>query len=209
VPEAPRIPIIRITRPYASEKEFIDADFGWVGRTTLILPGAPARPSGELVRFEVVLSNGVPILRGEGHVTGHNAPGGARPPGLEVRFTRVDAKSKLVLDRVRERRASLSSSSMTASLLPGGASMLPAVVSMLPAINSVLPRSEAAPPVSPGPGELPALKAPTDTPSERSGIHLKRPGRVAPPANRDEILERLRVRARELAAAGGLAFKKS
>jgi hypothetical protein len=33
--------------------------------------------------------------------------------------------------------------------------------------------------------------------------------RVAPPTNRDEILERLRVRAKELAAAGGLVFRKS
>ena len=183
MPEAPRIPIIRITRPYASEKEFIDADFGWVGRQTLILPGAPVRPSGELVRFEVVLANGVPILRGEGHVAGHNAPGGARPPGLEVRFTRVDAKSKLVLDRVRERRASFSSHTMAA-----------ATPSMLASLSASM---------------LPVLQPPADVPSERSGIHLKRPGPVAPPPNREEILERLRVRARELAAAGGLAFKKS
>jgi hypothetical protein len=200
VPEAPRIPIIRITRPYATEKEFIDADFGWVGRTTLILPGAPARPSGELVRFEIVLANGVPILRGEGHVAGHNAPGGARPPGLEVRFTRVDAKSKLVLDRVRERRASFSSHTMTAAT-----SFLPGLPSM--AVGSA--HVADAPPASLSASMLPVLQPPADVPSERSGIHLKRPGPVAPPPNRDEILERLRVRARELAAAGGLAFKKS
>jgi hypothetical protein len=209
VPEPQRIPIIRVTRPYASDKEFIDADFGWVGRTTLILPGGPARPTGELVRFEVVLANGAPVLRGEGHVVGHNPPGSARPPGLEVRFTRVDAKSKTILDRVHERRRSLSSVNMTASLLPGTASLLPAVavVSMLPTTGSMLPRNEATAPVSPE--ALPVLKAPTDTPSERSGVHLKRPGPVAPPANRDEILERLRERARALAAAGGLAYKKN
>jgi hypothetical protein len=51
---------------------------------------------------------------------------------------------------------------------------------------------------------------PADLPSERSGIHLtKSASRVAPPSNRDEILERLRVRARELAASGRPAFKKS
>jgi hypothetical protein len=212
VPEAPRIPIIRVTRPYASEKEFIDADFSWIGGTTVILPGGPARPSGELVRFEVILANGAPVLRGEGNVIGHNPPGSPRPPGLEIRFTRVDAKSKAVLDRVRERRRSLSSMKMTASLLPGssllpGVSILPDTASMAPAAGAAPPRSEAVP-ISLSSEGLPVLKPPTDTPSERSGVRLKRPGPVAPPANRDEILERLRERARSLAAAGGLAFKK-
>jgi hypothetical protein len=48
-----------------------------------------------------------------------------------------------------------------------------------------------------------------DTPSEPSGIHL-RPTRikVAPPPNREEILERLRERARQLAAKGALPLKR-
>src|SRR5262245_50952525 len=108
VPEAPRIPFIRITRPYGSENEFIEGDFGWVGRTTLILPGGPARAAGELVRFEVVLTTGAPVLRGEGHVVAHHMPGGPRPAGLEVRYTRVDARSKIILDRVRARRTGVS-----------------------------------------------------------------------------------------------------
>lgn len=187
--EAPRIPFIRITRPYRSETEFIEGDFAWLGRTTIILPNGPARASGELVRFEIVLTNGAPALRGEGHVVAHHVPGGSRPAGLEVRFTRVDAKSKLILDRVRERRATTSQNESVTQV------RLPEVLSIdtLPVQNSV-----GAPP------------PPADLPSERSGIHLtKSASRVAPPSNRDEILERLRVRARELAASGRPAFKKS
>jgi hypothetical protein len=186
VAEAQRIPFIRITRPYGSENEFIEGDFGWVGRTTLVLPGGPARAAGELVRFEVVLTNGAPILRGEGHVVAHHKPGGPRPAGLEVRYTRVDARSKIILDRVRERRATgtqAGPSSMSSAAMP----------------------SPAATPNGP-----PVLQPPAETPSERSGVHLSKGAarRVAPPANRDEILERLRARARELAAAGGISFKK-
>jgi hypothetical protein len=193
VPESPRIPFIRVTRPYGSENEFIEGDFGWVGRTTLILPGGPARAAGELVRFEVVLSTGAPVLRGEGHVVAHHTPGGSRPPGLEVRYTRVDARSKIILDRVRERRTAASPNSV-ATATPastGGAAAMPGLVSIKPE-------------------PLPVLKTPTDTPSERSGVHLTKAAsrRVAPPANRDEILERLRARAKVLAAAGGLSFKK-
>jgi molecular chaperone DnaK len=216
VPETPRTPFIRIARPYGSEKDFFEGDFGWLGRTTIILPNGPSRAAGELVRFEVVLSNGAPVLRGEGHVVAHHVPGGARPPGLEVRFTRVDAKSKTLLDRVRERRAALSSTGMREFGAPA-VSVLPAV-SMLPAEPpSPVASAAPAPPLgfpsaataSLPVDALPVLKPPTDAPSERSGVHLtKAASRIAPPANRDEILERLRARAKNLAAAGGLSFKK-
>jgi hypothetical protein len=204
VPEAPKIPFIRITRPYGSEAEFIDGDYGWVGRTTLVLPGGPARAAGELVRFEVVLTNGAPVLRGEGHVVAHHVPGGARPAGLEVRYTRVDSRSKILLDRVRERRAAMSQGGPASLSMP--AMSVPAM--SLPAMPlPVMPSATSS--LGPTPNGLPVLEPPTDAPSERSGVHLKTaPSRIAPPANRDEILERLRVRAKVLAAAGGLSFKR-
>ena len=202
--EAQRIPFIRLARPYGSEKEFLDGDFGWLGRTTVILPNGPSRAAGELVRFELVLTSGAPILRGEGHVVAHHSPGGPKPPGLEVRFTRVDAKSKVLLDRVRERRNAMSQ--------PGSMSLVPAQ-SLLP-LQSLLPSEpssqESAPSRPPHANGISVLKPPTDTPSERTGVHLTRAAsKIAPPANRDDILERLRTRAQQLRAAGGLAHKKS
>jgi hypothetical protein len=153
-----RTPLIRIMRPYSSEEEFINGDFAWIGRTTVILPNGPARPEGELVRFEIVLANGAPVFRGEGHAVAYHTPSGTRPPGLEVRFRRIDARSKVLLDRVRAKRT---------TLFPSG---LPAAV----VVQTVRPASK-----------------------------------VVPPVNRDEILERLRVRARELGPAKMLAFKRS
>lgn len=188
LPEPTRIPFLRIARPYGSESDFIDGDFAWVGRTTIILPHSPARPVGELVRFEFVLANGAPVLRGEGNVIAHHMPGGPRPPGLEVRFTRVDSKSKLIIDRVRERRAA----SMAGA--PGGPTERPRA----PATSAAAPEQRLA------------LIVPSDTPSERSGVHFRASAaRIAAPPNRDEILDRLRSRARELAASGRLAIKKA
>jgi hypothetical protein len=188
VPEPPRIPFIRITRPYGSEREFIEGDFGWVGRTTVVLPGGPARSAGELIRFEVVLTNGAPILRGEGHVVAHHTPGGPRPAGLEVRFTRVDAKSKLVLDRVREHRAAHGHGQ-------SGTYSAPSPEAIAAAKRSFTPPKLSFPQVA-------------GSRNERSGVRLTATGgRVAPPENRDAILERMRVRAREMATAG-VTYKK-
>ncbi|HKQ69494.1 MAG TPA: hypothetical protein VJT73_09150 [Polyangiaceae bacterium] len=197
MPEPPRAPpTIRIARPYGSEKEFVEGDLAWLGRTTIILPNAPARAAGDLIRFEIILGNGAPVFRGEGHIVAHHAPGGTKPPGLEVRFTRVDARSKLILDRVRELRAPA-----TPSLAPP-VGPAPISVSISPPI-SILPPVSISPPVVVQPSR-PA--APIERPS---GVQVARAhARVAPPPNREEILERLRLRAQKLAKEGGLSFKK-
>jgi hypothetical protein len=190
LPDKPSPPAtLRITRPYGSENEFIEGDFAWVGRTSIVLPNGPARPAGELIRFEVVLSTGAPVFRGEGHVIAHYPPGGGKPPGLEVRFTRIDARSKLVLDRVRERRVGSSRVSEGGAVAQPSASTSTAIAAPPPRVS------------------LP--KVPVVAPSERSGVRLASPGRkIAPPPNRDEILARLRVRAQQLAERGGFSFKK-
>jgi hypothetical protein len=204
VPENPRPPpTIRITRPWASEKEFIDADLAYLGRTAILLPNAPAREPGELIRFEIVLSTGAAVFRGEGHVVAHHPPGGPKPASLEVRFTRIDARSKLVLDRVRERRTALvRSGSMPPPALvsqapPGGLSMGPPPLIM----------SQAPPPGS-DTGSfrvIPGRSAETESAVRRA----KARGPIPAPPNREEILGRLRERAQRLAASGGWSFKKA
>jgi hypothetical protein len=203
VPENRPPPTIRITRPWASEKEFIDGDLACLGRTAILLPNAPAREPGELIRFEIVLSSGAPVFRGEGHVVAHHPPGGPKPAGLEVRFTRIDARSKLLLDRVRERRT---------ALLRSGSIPPPALVSQAP---------------PPGPSSQPPAVLMSQAPMSLTGLSSSRlsigrgaqteallararaRGPVPPPPNRDELLERLRERGRRLAASGDNAFKKA
>jgi hypothetical protein len=188
---------IRITRPYGSENEFIDGDFAWIGRSTIVLPNSPARKTGEVIRFEVVLSTGSPVFRGEGSVVAHYPPGGAKPPGLEVRFTRIDARSKLILDKVRDRRAALSRSGENPAPAPAPA--------LAPAVADA-PAPAPALADAPAPA-LPAdIQPPTRAASERRVV--QRSTKIVAPANRDEILDRLRARAKHLAENGGFKLKQ-
>jgi hypothetical protein len=196
VPENPRPPpVVRIQRPWGSEKEFIDGDLAYLGRTAIVLPGAAPREPGELIRFEITIATGAPVFRGEGHVIAHHPAGGTRPAGLEVRFTRIDARSKLMLDRVRERRT---------ALVRSGSIPPPALVSQIPPGMSLTP-----PPVfvtsSMSTAQLSINRADVEAAVRRGRAH----GPISPPPNREEILDRLRERAKRLAASGGFTFKKS
>ena len=74
---------IRITRPYATEQEFLEREFDTLTHTSVILLGAQARPQGVVLRFEIVLEGRAnPILRGEGRrrrLQGESARGRAGP----------------------------------------------------------------------------------------------------------------------------------
>jgi hypothetical protein len=182
-----RVPTMRISRPYGSEDELIDGDFASLARAWIILPDAPVYPVGELVRFEVLLSSGAPAIRGEGTVTAYHAPGGPKPPGLEVKFSRIDARTKSILQRVHAKRNALGHS---VSLPPGLA-----ISAETPA--PPLARAEApTPPVCTDSGST----GPDLPKEDLSDVRAARaPGRnAAPPPNRNEILDRLRDRARAL-----------
>src|SRR5580658_3199959 len=104
-----RVPVaIRITRPYASADEFLQRELESLTRTTLSLPGAQPRPQGLVLRFEVTLAGGEPLLRGEGRVVAFRPLTPGQDSGLTLRFTRLDARSKALVDRaaaMREARA--------------------------------------------------------------------------------------------------------
>lgn len=97
----------RLRRPYATEDEFLSGDGAAISRSGMVLVGAGVRPVGLIVRFEIALRDGNALFRGEGKVVGHRATDeGGKPPGLEIRFTRLDARGKGLVDRVlREREA--------------------------------------------------------------------------------------------------------
>jgi hypothetical protein len=101
---------IRITRPYATEDEFLAAELDTISRTGVTLVGAQQRPEGVILRFELALASGAPLLRGEGRVVGFKPNVVGNEPGLSLRFTRLDSKSKALVDRVsamRETRRSV------------------------------------------------------------------------------------------------------
>ncbi len=97
---------IRIVRPYASEEEFLANELETLSRGSVILVGAEPRPEGVILRFEVACTTGLPLLRGEGRVLSYRDNAFRGQPGLALRFTRMDPRSKALVDRavaLRER----------------------------------------------------------------------------------------------------------
>ncbi|MDF2694432.1 MAG: Chaperone protein DnaK [Labilithrix sp.] len=100
---------IRIVRPYETEESFLENELETVGKTSVILIGAHSRPTGVILRFEVTLASGATVLRGEGRVLAHKENAFRGQAGLALRFTRLDPKSKALVDRaatIREARLS-------------------------------------------------------------------------------------------------------
>jgi hypothetical protein len=101
---------MRIVRPYGSEAELLDHEASAFTRTGVVLIGAPSRPNGVVLRFEIALKDGSSLMRGEGRVVGYRPPMSNEEGALMLRFTRLDVKSKTLLDRavaIREERRSL------------------------------------------------------------------------------------------------------
>jgi hypothetical protein len=163
---------IRITRPYATEAEFLEREFDTLTHTSVVLLGAQARPQGVVLRFEIVLKNGESILRGEGRVVAFKERAYAGEPGLSLRFTRLDSRSKNLVDRasaLRDARVKASTSlmSMPAVVVPKPAASTPDLAASPPAPASPAPplvnASEQAPRVP-----APPARISTPPPARRS-----------------------------------------
>ncbi len=157
---------IRITRPYATEEEFLEREFDTLTRTSVILLGAQPRPQGVVLRFEIVLKGGESVLRGEGRVVAHKEKAHAGEPGLTLRFTRLDARSKALVDRasaLRDARARASVSSMSG----------PAVAVAVPVAVPVPPPAPSSDPVASLPPE--SIPAPSSSGVDRAAPRADAP----------------------------------
>ncbi|HXX67789.1 MAG TPA: hypothetical protein VEK07_11435 [Polyangiaceae bacterium] len=218
---------IRITRPYSTEDEYLEHELDTLTRASITLVGAQPRAEGAVLRFELALPSGQVLLRGEGRVVGFkpNALNGLG--GLALRFTRLDTRSKALVDKaaaLRERRRPPLRS-------PGSDPPAPPSIALpRPPLASVAP-----PPEPPQPGAMPPAAArpssnppsiatrPSSSPPGPPSIATRpssnppglpataaRPSPVPPiyasssdlvprlPSDREALLERLRARARKL-----------
>jgi hypothetical protein len=141
-------------RPYDTEEAFLESELETVGKTSVILIGAHARPTGVILRFEVCLQNGNVVLRGEGRVLQHKEAAFRGQAGLSLRFTRLDPKSKAVVDRAGAIREARLSGSMPPHIAP---TPPPAESSSGPVIAPAAPSSNPI-----GPADQ-AMEAPRDT----------------------------------------------
>jgi hypothetical protein len=145
---------VRITRPYTSDAEFLERESEILTRTSVVLLGAQARPQGVVLRFEIVLKSGESILRGEGRVTGFKEKAHGNEAGLTLRFTRLDSRSKQLVDRaaaMREARLRASGSIMPAAASSASALEPPPAPMSSTSMLDVGPDSTAVPTEPKGP----------------------------------------------------------
>jgi molecular chaperone DnaK len=105
-PDAKRIPL-RIRLPFSTESEFVDKYGAHLAPGGIFITTRSSKPEGTPLSLEVVLSDGSRVMRGEGvveKVVVDERPGKS---GMLVRFTRIDAKTKALLDLVAAAREGL------------------------------------------------------------------------------------------------------
>ncbi|MEZ4224923.1 MAG: hypothetical protein R3B13_28475 [Polyangiaceae bacterium] len=168
---------LRVRRPYASVEEYLEAESWSIDARSMLLIDEPELPEGEVVKFEVVLDDGSRPIRAEGVVYKAVAPRGRRPGGLRVKLKRMGAQTKAFIDRALTEKKSQRSA---APPPPGDAE-----------VNSA-PVSESEPGV--------VASDPNASIEPLPESSQRRPKHVEPPPNRDELLSRLRERARALRA---------
>jgi molecular chaperone DnaK len=193
VADDPRPPVaIRITRPYASEEEYLEQELDLLSRTGITLVGAQPRPQGVVLRFELVLSAGQVLLRGEGRVVGFKPSAHQGMGGLTLRFTRIDARSKALLDKaaaLRERRRP-SNRPVRSEPPPKGD---PTPISKID--------KPAAPPSQVVPAESTMAPTLADKAAPIQVARVATTEAVTPPLERDALLDKLRARATALDGA--------
>ncbi len=101
------LPLVRVRLKYPDVDTFAERFAPNVTRGGIFLASREPRPVGTVLRFEVSLMSGIPVLTGKGRVTWTKAydPGEpSRPYGMGVQFTELDPASRPVLDRLLQRR---------------------------------------------------------------------------------------------------------
>ena len=100
----PKLIPLRIRLPYSSEEEFLEKYGSNVARGGVFIATRALKPEGTALSFEFVLADGARLLRGEGVVQKTQVDEGGGRSGMTVRFSRLDARSKALVDRVIARR---------------------------------------------------------------------------------------------------------
>jgi hypothetical protein len=188
--------VVHVVRPYSSELEYLAAEAWSIDQRSMLLIDTEALPADTAVLFDIALSDGQKPIRAEGRVVGMVPASGDRPGGLKVRFKRFGAATKAFIERAVKLKAAGAGreqpSRPEAELPSRPEAELPS-----------RPEAELASAPEPERISLPEVRA-SMTELERfrespasardSGVRQRVPGPVAAPANREELLARLRQR---------------
>ena len=99
-----RVPL-RIRLPFSTEDEFIEKYGQHVARGGIFIATKNAKPEGTPVSFDLILTDGRKLMRGEGMVQKVTTDEQVGRSGMLVRFERVDARTKALIDRIITLRA--------------------------------------------------------------------------------------------------------
>ncbi|MBI3184582.1 MAG: TIGR02266 family protein [Myxococcales bacterium] len=91
---------LRIRLPYRTEEEFIEKYGSNVARGGVFIATRAIKPEGTAIAFEFVLDDGTRLMRGEGVVQKTQVDEGGTRSGMTLRFSRLDSRTKALLDRV-------------------------------------------------------------------------------------------------------------
>jgi hypothetical protein len=182
--------VIHVLRPYANEEEYLANESFSIDSKTMLLIDQAQLPADTAVVFDVQLQNGQKPIRAEAKVLGYVPAANGRPSGLRVRFKRFGAATKAFIDRAVAASAGAAPVSAPGAAPPSR----PISVRAAPALGAepAAPRAEAAQAAA----SVPPKVAPVGERRESSGIHRRAVAMPATPVNREELLERLRTRAR-------------
>jgi hypothetical protein len=188
--------VVHVVRPYSTEQEYLAAEAWSIDQRSMLLIDADALPADTALLFDIALSDGHKPIRAEGRVVGMVGATGNRPGGLKVRFKRFGAATKAFIERAVKLKA--------VGGEPEQRSRPEAELPSRPEVE-LLSRPEAELPSAPEPErismpevrasmtELERFREPP-APARDSGVQQRVPGPVAAPANREELLARLRQR---------------
>jgi uncharacterized protein (TIGR02266 family) len=99
--------VVRVRLRYPDLETFVEKYAPNVTRGGIFLASREPRPVGEVLRFEVLLRQGGPVLSGEGRVTWvkeFNPAEPHRPYGMGVQFLYVDPDARDVLERLLKKK---------------------------------------------------------------------------------------------------------
>jgi hypothetical protein len=201
--------VVHVLRPYATVEEYLEAEAWTIETRSMLLIDAAELPLDTTVLFDVSIQ-GEKLIRAEGRVAALVTPEGDTPGGLRVRFKRYGASTKAFIDRAvnfQKQRTEADQQAPAPSIPEPSTPSVPELVT--PSIVTSAPLAAPSPPSAPvsagtfapevrAPSQPPPASARTEAIREPSGIHRRPLSDGDVPANRDELLARLRERAKNL-----------
>ena len=139
--------LVRLNLRYPDLDTFVARFAPNVTRGGVFLASRKPHPVGEVIRFEIALAQGSPVLWGAGRVTWVREFNPAEPHrahGMGVQFTHLDAECRSLLDRLLEKKS---------AARPTPVSSVPIVLPRQTSAASIVARGPAASPNPDSPDE--------------------------------------------------------